>query len=414
MNRSPHTRIVGSALATVALIVLLASATAPVARAQPLPGADLQAALESVVDSPDTMFQGAVLAVRQPDGSTWAGAAGVADLESLAPLSPDARFRAGSIAKTFVATVVLQLVEEGAFGLDDPLSALLPASVVDAFEGSEDVTLRMLLNHTSGIPEWDDEEVDAFIAANPGKVWEASEFLDLAAAKPRLFAPGAGWAYSNTNYNLLGLIIERATGRSWREEVTARVLEPLALAHTYLPDPGDVSINGDYMHGYGVMDGNVVDLSHVDPSMAGAAGGGALVTTASDLTIFLDALLSGSLFRDPATLDAMTEFVDVVGESGQIGYGLGLERRLLPDGTEGIGNAGGTAGYLAFVGYFPDLDLTLAVAVDATVDPTPVIAAALGVLTPAAGAPTPSLEVTEEVLADFETAFEEGMHTLIA
>jgi D-alanyl-D-alanine carboxypeptidase len=362
-------------------LVFLALAT-PLAHAQSLPTQELQAALEQVVASPDTLFQGAVLAVKRGGQPLWAGAAGFADLETRAPLTPDARFRVGSIAKPFVAAVVLQLTEEGVLSLDDPMTAVLPTSVTDRFDAADRTTVRMLLNHTSGIPEWIDDQVHGYIAANPTKVWDVGEFLDLAAAKPRPFEPGTGWAYSNTDYNLLGLIIERATGHPWRQEVTTRILEPLNLTHTSLPEPGDLGIDEPYMHGYGVVDGAIVDQSRVDPSMAGAAGGGALVTTTADLTTFIDALLSGSLFRDPATRDAMTSFVEITGENGQTGYGLGLERYVLPGGILAIGHSGGTAGYLNFVGVFPDLDLTLALSVDAQVDPTPLILAALRVLAP--------------------------------
>ncbi|MEJ2291256.1 MAG: serine hydrolase [Deinococcales bacterium] len=366
-------------------LALLLAVPAGLSSAQSVPAEALQAALEDVVASPDTVFQGAVLAVKIGDQPLWAGAAGVADLDTRALLTPDARFRVGSIAKPFLATVVLQLAEEGALSLDDPMTALLPTSVTDRFDAADRTTVRMLLNHTSGIPEWIDDNVHAFIAANPTKVWDTTEFLDLAAAKPRPFEPGAGWAYSNTDYNLLGLIVERVTANSWRDEVTLRIIEPLDLTHTSLPRPGDAAIAEPYLRGYGMVDGVIVDQSHVDPSMAGAAGGGALVSNTADLTTFMTALLSGKLFRDPATLGAMTTFVDVTGDNGQTGYGLGLERYVLPGGLEAIGHSGGTAGYLSFIGRFPTHDVTLAVSVDAQVDPTPVIMAALHQLVPPTG-----------------------------
>jgi len=379
MNRHRRRRTTrgGTVAAALALLAVL-----PWVGAQALPEQELQAALEAVVASPDTVFQGAVLALQRPGQPLWTGAAGVADLESGTPLTPDARFRVGSIAKPFVATVVLQLVEEGAFSLDDPMSEVLPVSVTDRFDASDRTTVRMLLNHTSGIPEWLDGQTHAYIGANPAKVWDVHEFLDLAAARPRPFAPGASWAYSNTDYNLLGMIIEQTTGHSWRDEVTARILVPLNLSDTSLPEPGNASIDGAYMHGYGVADGAIVDFSHVDPSMAGAAGGGALVTTTTDLTTFLSALLSGALFRDAASLDAMTTYVDAVYEGGQTGYGLGLQRYEFPGGIQAFGHAGGTAGYFSFIGYLPDLDLTMALSIDVQTDPTPILMAVMGVLAP--------------------------------
>lgn len=375
-------RHVRSRAIAAALALLLVVVAANVGRAQAVPAEALRTALEDVVASPDTVFQGAVLAVKVAGQPVWSAAAGIADIATGEPLTPDARFRGGSIVKPFLATVVLQLTGEGALSLDDPMTVVLPASVTDRFDAADRTTVRMLLDHTSGIPEWIDAQVEATIAANPAKVWDVTEFLDLAAAKPRPFEPGAGWAYSNTDYNLLGLIVEQATGNPWREELTTRILEPLNLSDTSLPRPGNSTIDEPYMHGYGVAEGAIVDLTHIDPSMAGAAGGGALVTTTTDLMTFVDALLAGSLFRDPATLEAMTTFVDAAYEGGQTGYGLGLQRYTLPGGLQAVGHAGGTAGYLSFVGVFPDLALTMALSVDAEVDPTPVILAVLNVLAP--------------------------------
>ena len=111
-----------------------------------------------------------------------------------------------------------------------------------------------------------------------------------------MFPPGTSYKYCNTEYTLLGLIIERLTGRSWRREVTRRVIGPLGLSHTYLPTPGHRSIAGAHAHGYLELDGKTVDVTRIDPSVAGAAGGGALVTTVDDVSRFLDALLQSRLF----------------------------------------------------------------------------------------------------------------------
>ncbi len=349
--------------------------------AEPLE-ARLQTALEAVVASKQTIFPGAILHVSHPDQGTHAVAAGVADIQTNAPLAPDARFRAGSIAKPFVAAVVLQLVGEGRLSLDDTMAELLPDDVTARFAGSDRITLRMLLDHTSGIPEWLSDEVIGMIAADPAKIWDVREFLDLAAAQSPAFAPGAGWGYSNTDYNLLGLVIERATGGSWREAVRTRVIAPLGLTSTTLPEPGDVAIAGAFMHGYGLIGGSVADLSFIDPSMAGAAGGGALVTTVGDLATFLAALRSGKLFKDPATFGEMTGFVAAEGEGGRVGYGLGLEKYALPGGIEMIGHSGGTAGYRSGVFYFPALDLTMTFVISVQDDPMPVILAALTVMAP--------------------------------
>ena len=124
--------------------------------------------------------------------------------------------------KPFVAAAVLQLVERGRFTLDDALTDVLPADVTDRFPNASKITVRMLLDHRSGLPEWDSPAVDVAAVRHPGRVWKVSDFLDLAAAKKPVFQPGTRYKYWNTDYTLLGLIIEHATGRSWRQEVTDR------------------------------------------------------------------------------------------------------------------------------------------------------------------------------------------------
>jgi D-alanyl-D-alanine carboxypeptidase len=281
------------------------------------------------------------------------------------------RFRAGSILKPFIATVVLQLAERNRLSLDTTLPQVLPPDVTARFPDSADITVRMLLGHRSGLPEWDTELIDIVIGHHPGKVWTIAEKLDLAAAQPQVFLPGTDYSYCNTEYNLLGLIIEHTTGRPWRNEVTRRIIAPFGLSNTYLPRPGQSYISGPHVHGYGQQDGGRVDWTGVDPSMAGAAGGGALVTTAHDLANFIDALLAGRPFRRPGTLKQMLTFAPAPGEGGQVGYGLGVEQRVAPGDVELIGHIGGTAGYLSYAGRLQPQGVTMTFVLNELCDPTP-------------------------------------------
>jgi D-alanyl-D-alanine carboxypeptidase len=201
-------------------------------------------------------------------------------------------------------------------------------------------------------------------------VWKVPEFLDLAAAQPPVFAPGTGFFYSNTDYNLLGLIIERITGRSWRHQVMQRVIRPLRLTRTDLPAPGDPSIKGAHAHGYGELDGKTIDLTRVDPSFAGAAGASALVTTVGDLARFLDALFNGRLFGRRQTLKQMLDLAPAQAEGGLVGYGLGIERRALPGGEELIGHLGGAPGYRSYTGRVHPSNATMSFALNTQEDPT--------------------------------------------
>jgi D-alanyl-D-alanine carboxypeptidase len=343
----------------------------------------LQQVLDRAVESPKTFFPGTALYVSLPEQGTWAGAAGESNIDPATPMMAENTFRAGSIVKPFVAAAVLQLVEEGKVALDDPLPAVLPQDVVAPIEDADRITVRMLLNHTSGIPEYSDREHERMVAADPHRVWQVDEYLEMAATHPRQFEPGEGYAYSNTDYNLLGLVIEEATGESWREVVRDRVIDQLDLEHTSLPEPGDASIGSGAAHGYELLDGELRDYTDIDPSVAGAAGGHALVTTTKDLTRFLDALLAGELFNRPETLEEMLTFVDTTDAPavpGEVGYGLGIERFEWPGGVEVIGHFGGTAGYLAVVGNLPDEGTEFSMVITAQDDPTSVLFPALEIM----------------------------------
>jgi len=350
------------ALVTVGVAGLRATS---VAGDKGVPGTELQKVLEAALESAETQFPGVLMYVSGPELGTWTGAAGLGDIKTSIPMRPDDKFRAGSIMKTFVSVVTLQLVEEGLFSLNDTLTSVLPESVTARFPNSDQITVRMLLNHTGGIPDFLTEAVYGEIGANPTKIWTDNEWLDLAAEQEPYFSPGEGWHYSNTDYILIGLIIEGATGRSWRENVRQRVIEPLKLGNTLLPEPGDLSIPGNHSRGYHPMNDALLDLTDVDPSMAGAAGGSALVTNAGDLAQFLDALLAGELLENAETLDDMLTFVEAQHPSElPYDYGLAVEKFTLPSGVEMMGHAGGTAGFASVVYYLPALETTVAAMVN--------------------------------------------------
>lgn len=343
----------------------------------------LQRVLEDARRDPSTHFPGAILHVESATLGTWTGVVGLGRLAPAAPMRSGDRFRAGSVMKPFVSVVVLQLTERRRLSLDARLPEVLPASVVSRFATAPEISVRMLLGHRSGIPEWLTPAVTAEIGRHPAKVWKVSEFLDLAAAQPPVFAPGTRYSYSNTNYNLLGLIIERVTGHSWRAEVSRRVISALGLRHTALPAPGHRSVPGAHADGYAELNGKTIDLTGVDPSMAGAAGGGALVTTVQDLSDFLNAVLERRLFRHRETLRQMLAFAPAPAEGGQVGYGLGMERRVLPGGIEAIGHLGRTAGYSAYVGRLRPHNVTIAAALNWDDDPSPVLLPAINAITTA-------------------------------
>jgi len=361
-----------------------ASATAVAARPDPrfdpALARRLQRVLRAAVRDPSMHAAGAILHVHSPQLGAWTGVAGLGRVTPATPTRASDRFRAGSIIKPFVAVVVLQLAERGRLSLDARLPDVLPAAVAGRFPTAPDVTVRMLLDHHSGIAEWDLPAIDERVARNPAKIWTIAEKLDLAAGQPPLFAPGTQFFYSNTDYTLLGLIIKHITGRSWRHEVTRRVIRPLRLTHTSLPAPGHRSISSPHMHGYRVVDAKTTDVTGIDPSIAGAAGGSALVTTVGDLARFLDALLKGRLFRHRQTLRQMLSLGPAQGVGGLVAYGLGIEQRDLPGGVSLIGHLGGTGGFFSYVGRARPLGVTIAFVINSEGDPTPLLLPAVHVL----------------------------------
>jgi len=282
---------------------------------------------------------GAVVLVRDSKG-VRAGAAGYANLRTKERMRVDHAFRVGSITKTFVATVVLQLAAEGTLGLDDALERWLPGLVPNA----QAITLRQLLNHTSGIYNYtDDEALNSSLIRNPRRVVTPVELVSFATKHGPVFDPGTSWSYSNTGYILLGLVIEKATATSLEQELRERIFQPLALTRTSFP--AAPTLPRPFAHGYlpvslvPTPNGKAVDVTVWSPSWTWAAG--ALVSTASDLARFYGALVRGELL--PAEqFRAMKMAVPI--PNGPSQYGLGLASEPSNCGTV-LGHTGGVPGY---------------------------------------------------------------------
>ncbi|MGP4113377.1 serine hydrolase domain-containing protein [Streptomyces sp. 4N509B] len=299
---------------------------------------------------------GATAVLLTPDGTVAAGS-GTADLATGAPADPGARFRAGSTLKPFVATVVLQLVGEGELSLDDTVEEWLPGVVTGNDNDGGRVTVRQLLQHTSGVPDYFAPDLlpavysAAGFHANRLRHYADEELVAGAMRFPPDFDPDAEWSYSNTNYILAGMIIERVTGHSWEREVRDRVIVPLGLTDTELPGD-DPTMTAPFLRGYHTYaeDGRRVDTTvdtRVDTTVfntTAASAGGALVSTPRDLNRFLSALLGGELL-EPAELAEMLTVRELPGEPGARGYGLGLERRELSCGGFSWHHSGLALGY---------------------------------------------------------------------
>ena len=226
-------------------------------------------------------------------------------------------------------------MHEGKLSLSDTVERRLPGLL----PYGDQVTLRQLLNHTSGIPDNQDAVDAEFLKGNMTRSWSPRELVALVADRQPDFAPGAGWAYSNTNYMLAGLMIERVTGHSLGAELKRRIFTPLHLRDTSFP-VNATAIPGPHLNGYAFVDGKALDVTVLNPSGMWAAGN--LVSSAADIGHFWRALLGGKLLA-PAQLKAMKTTVPAW-EGTNIRYGLGIIASPSACGTL-WGHGGNIAGY---------------------------------------------------------------------
>jgi D-alanyl-D-alanine carboxypeptidase len=322
---------------------------------------ELQQAIEGIVDSG---FVGMQLRVHDEQGD-WVGSAGLRELGGTAPPPTDGRVRIGSNTKTFTATLVLQLVAEGRLGLDDPAADHLPGFGLDPR-----TTVRMLLQHTSGIFNFTGEYFEDGTVV-PGIAWAGEEWVEdrfrtyppeelvrLALSKPARFEPGAGWSYSNTNYVLLRLLIERVTGRPVAEEMQRLILGPLGLSDTVVPTT-EPDLPEPHAHAYYRYEDDgrqrTVDVTRQNPSWI--SSGGDMISSTRDLHAFVSALVRGELLPAPLLAEMCTPHPDS-------GYGLGVFVQPAPGGGTLITHNGGIAGHAALMFSTPDASRTLTAAIN--------------------------------------------------
>ncbi|WP_406231025.1 serine hydrolase domain-containing protein [Nocardia sp. NBC_01009] len=341
-------RIRAGIVAVSAIVALTGSAgTNAVAESG---GADRAALQQAMNDFVAAGAAGVQLRVRDRSGE-WTGSAGVAEIGRPEGVPVDGRFRAGSITKTFIATVLLQLVDEGKLGLDDPVARYLPQFGLD-----HRITVRMILQHTSGLRSHTRgsdpaDAADPVLVDDVFRTYLPDEIVRFVAAEPLKFDPGTGWSYSNTNYVLVGLLIEKLTGTPYAWQVNLRIVLPLGLWRTELPGQG-IEILGPHAHGYvrysGDGESELIDITRLNPSFTGASG--EIISTTEDLTTFVLALASGRLLS-PALMEEMR---DIHRLSSTVGYGLGLFERDFPSDCVGLGHGGRMPGYSSEMLSSPD------------------------------------------------------------
>ncbi|WP_454016085.1 serine hydrolase domain-containing protein [Bacillus sp. Marseille-Q7846] len=287
-----------------------------------------------------------ILAKTSKSGKTWGYAAGLADLSTKKPMKTDFRFRIGSVTKTFTATVVLQLAGENRLNLDDSIEKWLPGVIQGNGYDAKQITVRQMLNHTSGIAEYSKSKEADF--TNPKRIYTAEELVKIGLSAPPDFAPGTGWSYSNTGYVLLGMLIEKVTGNSYAEEIENRIIEPLELSNTFLPGNSSVIPGTKHARGYVQPDGasELKDVTYYNPSIGSSAGD--MISTADDLNKFFTSLLGGKLLKEQQLKQMLTTVPTGIAEIGR--YGLGIYETKLPNGVSIWGHSGGIPGFVTFAG----------------------------------------------------------------
>ncbi|WP_443056744.1 serine hydrolase domain-containing protein [Streptomyces sp. NBC_00667] len=319
-----------------------AAPTAPTVRSGP-PAPDLDALTRALRNTTGAGAPGAMARLTGPTG-VRTRAVGVKDRTTGAAMDPNSRFRIGSVTKTFSSVVLLQLVDEGRIGLDQPVNHYLPGLLPD-----DRITVRHLLTHRSGLADYTNamfaRTVPGFEAVR-NKVFGYRELVNLSLREPRTSQPGAAYSYSNTNFVVLGMLIEKATGNPVAEEYERRIIKPLKLRNTSYVHPR-TEIKGPHAHGYLYPDeAGAGPVDSTEQTVSWAQSAGAMISNAADLNTFVSALLGGRLL--PArTLDAMLTMTPTDATHTRF-YGLGLRRYDLSCGTSVYGHTGTVQGFYTY------------------------------------------------------------------
>ncbi len=314
---------------------------------------------QAVLDKYTALGLPGISALIRDQHGVWVGASGKADISKNIDMAPCTVSKAASLTKTFIATLVLKLAEEGKLGLDDPLSKWLPEKVLNNLKNARESTIRQLLNHTTGIA--DVIEDNAFYLAvlnNPPRKWTPEELLEFVYGDAPEFAPGGGVSYSNTNYLLLAMVINRVTGQDHAQVLREKVLDPLGLDqsfyywHENLPS----NIAQGYFDLYN--NGTIVNVTNFNTGSGNGYGG--LYSNVYDLQVFIEALVRDKTLLSANSLEQMLTFGEPEGTTNKR-IGLGIFKDFLDRAPDqfAYGHRGRDLGYTGDMFWFPNQDYTM-------------------------------------------------------
>src|SRR5919106_1419838 len=364
-GRGRRLRVV--AFMAIAAVGLLATSAAPVVtttasaqeagraakRLPPIHRAKLTRSIRADIRKAD--IPGVIVGVWRPGRAPYRRGFGVRNTTTDRPMTTKLHSRIGSVTKSFVVTAVLQLVDQGLVGLDDPIGKYVPG-----VPSGDVVTIRQLAAMRSGLYSYTNDIVPDAVAADPHRQWTVPELLDLSFSRPLVFEPGTEFDYSNTNTVLLGLVVEQVSGQSLAAYIDEHISEPLGLTHTVLPTGAEFP--SPHARGYtdwGQPKGKVANATDWNPSWASAAG--AMISRLSDLRKWSRVLGTGKLLT-PATQRQREQFLTAPGEGGAT-YGLGLMNY-----GGWIGHDGNLAGYITFPFYLPSQRTSMVVMLNSNVN----------------------------------------------
>ncbi|MEQ8205252.1 MAG: serine hydrolase domain-containing protein, partial [Woeseia sp.] len=336
--------------------------------------ADASGRMQALLDEIAEIVPGVSAAVATSDGVVWSGTAGWSDIENKQAVNPEQLFGIGSITKTFTSVVLQQLADEDQLDLGAPLASIL-GEEVDGIANADTATVRQLMNHTSGIPSWEDDATwkreGRGADLNPDHVWGKTETLRYIEGQPALFAPGTQYSYSNSNFTLLGRVVEVVTGKDLVEVIAARIRGPVGIDSIFLEGFEPIPANrhaaryhfntADFRRDAGIntafvpVDDKLINVAATNLSVEWAAGG--MVAAAGDLARYGVAVFDGTLLSEQAIAD-LTTFrpvrearADDTAPVAETGYGI--FRRYLGE-HQVLGHGGDVLGYAGWLYYEPN------------------------------------------------------------
>lgn len=296
---------------------------------------------------------GVILYVSDSTDGEFTYASGYSNIAASETMTYEHGMRIGSITKTYTAALILDMHERGEIDIDSKASVYLSDSLVSTVDNLGEVTVKQILNHTSGIFNYTETSMFGLTMLNDmDRIWTYADALQFIAEEDAYFEPGTGFHYSNTNYIILGLIVESVSGRSFADMLDSRIIQPFNLDNTYYFH--DRTKPEELAHGYCDMYGNGQICDATEFTMGHMTPDGGIISTAGDMSVFLNLLLYGDILEQ-STLNLMTERTEA-GESGDE-YGLGLAFTKTDYGIA-AGHSGSMYGYNAEMYTFPESNVT--------------------------------------------------------